>query len=356
MKNAVKRNDRIVDWIQKRVKTAYADDIAMVLLYGSYINGTANEKSDVDCYFIPKTDRGYQMAITYMIEDVGYDVFPITWERLERIADLEEDMQPLVGDVRILYCQSIEDKQRFEKLQQRLKDNLKQDAFVQKAAAAKCEQAKVLAGLLQNSENAVTLRKLAGGILMALAQAIALSHHDYYHFGLKKQYEDLNSRFPQTPQTVIDCYRDTAQATDPAAVREHALQMYTETCAYLGISPVIPEVQTEQTAKNSVMDAAAVAGLYEEICSTFNKIYYCCQTKNRILAFLSAVCLQHELDEAGASGCPTFDLLSAFDEESPDRLYRVTAEVQKELVAWITGHGGVLKQYDSFEDFEQAGL
>ena len=46
-------NDKIVSWIINKVKTEYADDISIVLIYGSYVNGTANRKSDVDCYFIP---------------------------------------------------------------------------------------------------------------------------------------------------------------------------------------------------------------------------------------------------------------------------------------------------------------
>lgn len=40
-------NDKVVKWIKNRVKTKYPNDISMVLLYGSYINGTANPKSDV---------------------------------------------------------------------------------------------------------------------------------------------------------------------------------------------------------------------------------------------------------------------------------------------------------------------
>ncbi|CVI65947.1 hypothetical protein NDGK_00378 [Clostridiales bacterium CHKCI001] len=58
-------NDKVVQWVEHRVKTKYFNDISMVLLYGSYINGTANNSSDVDCYFIPKTDRGYEMAIIF---------------------------------------------------------------------------------------------------------------------------------------------------------------------------------------------------------------------------------------------------------------------------------------------------
>ena len=67
-------NDKVVEWITNKVKTEYADDISLVLLYGSYINGTANSKSDVDCYYIPKTERGYNLGIGFIIDGVGYDL------------------------------------------------------------------------------------------------------------------------------------------------------------------------------------------------------------------------------------------------------------------------------------------
>ena len=43
-------NDKLVKWILHKVKTEYAIDVSLVLIYGSYVNGTANSKSDVDCY------------------------------------------------------------------------------------------------------------------------------------------------------------------------------------------------------------------------------------------------------------------------------------------------------------------
>ena len=85
-------NDKVVEWITNRVKTEYSEDVSLVLLFGSYINGTANSKSDVDCYYIPKTERGYQLGIGFVIAGVGYDLFPISWERVEGIADLQESL------------------------------------------------------------------------------------------------------------------------------------------------------------------------------------------------------------------------------------------------------------------------
>ncbi len=70
-------NDRLVEWIKNKVRTKYADDVSLVLIYGSYTNGTMNSKSDVDCYYIPKTERGYRMAVDFIIEGVGYDLFAL---------------------------------------------------------------------------------------------------------------------------------------------------------------------------------------------------------------------------------------------------------------------------------------
>lgn len=78
MKKRKDINDKIVAWIINKVKTEYADDISLVLIYGSYINGTAHSKSDVDCYYIPKTERGYHLAADFIIDSVGYDIFPVS--------------------------------------------------------------------------------------------------------------------------------------------------------------------------------------------------------------------------------------------------------------------------------------
>lgn len=59
-------NEKLVVWIEEKVKREYAEDISLVLLYGSFINGTANPKSDIDCYFIPRTERGYELAKTFI--------------------------------------------------------------------------------------------------------------------------------------------------------------------------------------------------------------------------------------------------------------------------------------------------
>ena len=101
---------------------------------GSFINGTANAKSDVDCYFIPKTERGYQFAVDFILNGIGYDIFPMNWERVENIANLKEVLLPCIGDVKILFYAEKEDLEKFKRLQNRLRSNLRDVEYTKNIA------------------------------------------------------------------------------------------------------------------------------------------------------------------------------------------------------------------------------
>jgi len=349
-------NDRVVQWILNKVKTEYADDVSLVLIYGSYINGTANSKSDVDCYFIPKTEHGYNLAVDFMIEGVGYDIFPIPWERVEKIANLLENMSPLVGDVKIIYYNNASDIERFRTMQERLKTNLLNDTYVREIAAKRCEEAGRFCVMLDQNCSASQIRKIAGNIIMTLADAVAVYHHDYYHFGLKRQFEDLQNNIPDVPRKIVDGYRNVVEAIDLDDVKKYALQFFDDVCKYLGVTFPLPEIFENEGLVVNKVDAAWLASLYEEISSTFHKIYVCCESGNHILAFLSAVCLQRDLDDAREAGCPVYDLLSDFNYKELSKLAETTHRIENDLVQLITDNSGYIKKYDSFEQFELAKL
>lgn len=356
MENRKATNDKLVKWIVNKVKTEFANDISLVLIYGSYVNGTANSKSDVDCYYIPKTEHGYNLAVDFMIEGVGYDIFPIPWERIEKIADLFENMSPLVGDVNIIYANSADDVERFKTMQGRMKSNLLNDKYVKEIAARRCEEAGKLCTMLNQRHSASEVRKIAGFIIMTLADAVAVYNHDYYHFGLKKQFEDLQNKFPNVPRNIVDGYQNVIKAIDIGDVAKYAIKLLEDVCKYLDITFTLQKISEHKSQEVNKVDASWLASLYEEISSTFNKIYVCCETGNYILAFLSAVCLQRDLDDAKAAGCPVYELLNDFNYKELDKLSETTRRVERDFVQLITDNGGQIKKYDSFEQFESAKL
>lgn len=356
MEKRLQINNRFVDWIISRAEKQFADDVSMVLIYGSHINGTANSSSDVDCYYIPKTDRGWEFGVDCIIDGVGYDVFGMSWQRVERIANLEETLLPLVGDVKILYCSSHEDMQKFEALQTKMKNNLADRDYSFAAAARRCEKSAEMCALMSHSNDMCNVRKYAGSAIMSLADAVAVFNNDYYHFGLKKQFEDLSHRFGNVPKDIVGEYKNIIEANSIEEIKAHTLKMHGSVCSYLNVSDVLPAVSEKPAPVPEKINASWLAELYEEIRSTFNKIYVCCKDKNYILAFISAVCLQRDLDSNMEDGCPKYDVLSSFNFKKLDEFAETVHKTENDFVSFIEQNGGHIKRYGSFEDFEAAKL
>lgn len=348
-------NDRLVEWIDQKVRRAYADDIDMVLLYGSYVNGTANSRSDVDCYFIPRNERAYGLCADFIIDGVGYDIFPMSWERVEGLAELRESLLPCLGDVRVLYARSEECLRRFEGLQARLRSNLQNPDCTRTAARQRFDFACSLYAQLLESESTNKLRTCAGYMIAFLADAVALNEHEYYHYGLKRQYADLCGL--NVPADIAAGYLAVTRAKDDAEMALHCGRMLHAVAAYAGFDMLIPAQTGEQRAESHAPDWPGLAALYEEISSTFNKIYVCCESGNSVLAFISAVCLQNTLDDAAAeNGLAPFDVVSAYRWDDLARLSTAARRSEQALVQLIEQGGARIKCFASFEEFEQAGL
>lgn len=357
MMNRKEINDKVVEWITEKVKREYADDVSLVLLYGSYINGTANSKSDVDCYFIPQTEQAYNLATVFIIDGVGYDLYPIPWERVERIADLKEFMLPLIGDAQIIYCKNSDDSERFKEMQTKLQNNLADDEYVKRIAQEKCDYASELCEQLKTSDSMPQIRKIAGIVIMTLADAVAVYNNDYFHFGLKKQFEDLKNNFHDVPENIIIGYEQIVTALTATDIIDKTSNLFKNVCDYMEITVKSKsDITPNKTETAEEINAPLLAGLYEEISSTFNKIYVCCENRNYILAFLSAVCLQRELDDAKAAGCPSYDLLSCFDYRELHKLAEITHTIENDFVKLIKNNGGKIKSFNNFEQFIQANL
>ena len=185
-------NRQVVRWLKERAAGPFAGDLSLVAAYGSHFNGTETEYSDVDCYFIPKTDRGWEFAADFLLAGVGYDVFPLSWERARGIAQLKEPLVPLVGDAVVLYAGSPEDASRFQALQEELARCLKDRAYCCAMSWERFQEAARHLAQLRAQEALVPSRVQAGQLLMAAAEAVALQNGTYFHYGLKRQFQDLS--------------------------------------------------------------------------------------------------------------------------------------------------------------------
>lgn len=351
-------NDKLIDWITKKAKYEYADDVSIVLAYGSFINGTANAFSDVDCYFIPKTKRGIKFANSFIINGIGYDIFPMNWQRVKNIAKLKETLLPLVGDVKILFYSTKKDLKKFKSLQRQLQSNISKKSYTEKIAKEKFVFASEQFAKMNIDSQFSDLRVNAGKIIMMLADIVMLHNNDYFHYGLKKQYDDLKT-IKDIPDDFLVDYIKVIKLKEKAELINTCKNILNSVSVYMGWGSIeFLAMEKELISKNNTTtDFQLLANFYEEIISTFNKIYLSCEKNDYVLAFLSAVCLQNDLDElCKENNLKKYCLLNYYDSDNLSLLAVRTKDIENNFVDIIINGGGNIKNYSTFEDFQGANL
>src|SRR6056297_156574 len=115
-----KEKQKIIDALLNKIKKDYSEDIAIVVCYGSYITGTPHEKSDLDFFFIPNTKIGKEMNMQFIINNIGYDFWPLSWERAEGIAEFKEPLVSVIAEGKLIYYSNPKDKRKYESIKQRI--------------------------------------------------------------------------------------------------------------------------------------------------------------------------------------------------------------------------------------------
>ncbi|MBR5260548.1 MAG: hypothetical protein IKV47_00080, partial [Oscillospiraceae bacterium] len=293
--------------------------------------------------------RNYELSRTFILGGVGYDIFPMSWERLEDIAALHSNMQPLVCDAEIIYCGDKDALARFTALQESVKRNLSDNTYVRCIAKEKLNSAAQKLAAAQQSSSPACKLKYTAWALTLLADAMMVTQNDYFRQGMKKQFEDISAR---CPEWFSQGYREVIEFAKAEDAVERAYSLLERVCEYRGIEIAPPEHQTESCTESTGINAAVLAEFYQEICSTFNKIYVCCESGNYILAFFSAGILQLDLDEVREFGSPAFALLEKFDYRNLAEFADAAHRIEDEFVAFILANGGRITSYDGFEEFE----
>ena len=118
----MKDMNRLTDWVIRKIENEYKDDVALLLAVHGHSTDDDQHGVCFD-YFVPATERGCELAETFIIDGVGHDLYPRSWERLEDSVEMN-DMPIVLDGAEILYARSKEDEERFLDMKRRLKDNL----------------------------------------------------------------------------------------------------------------------------------------------------------------------------------------------------------------------------------------
>ncbi|OWA37725.1 hypothetical protein B9G55_06670 [Saccharibacillus sp. O16] len=277
----------------ERIRRYHAEDVAIAAYYGSYLDGTATDRSDLDFFFIPATPEGGNVGLSFILHNIGFDFWPLSWERAERMATLTDGQAGILADCRLLYVRSDEDLERFNDLKRRIKDLRSfegEEAFI-RLADSKIQQ---VYPTLYELRRAGTRRPLtyyrmqAYEIMMPTFEAIALLNRTYLRKGWGKNLPQLYN-MPIRPQSLeVDVNTILRSADIPEAVA--ACERLVDSVRLL-----ITQRRAEFES-NSSSYAERATGFYEEFKGMLDKVQFACERQDYEVAFFAAAQADAELN------------------------------------------------------------
>lgn len=130
--------DRIARAIIDELVARLGDEVELVFRYGSFVRGDGHRWSDVDMSYVPR-DPSRGDSITVLVDDILYDLYPLHWETLARMAEWDDWRATILHDYEIVYEADARAAERFHRLAERhaeLERPEARPAMVAKALAA----------------------------------------------------------------------------------------------------------------------------------------------------------------------------------------------------------------------------
>ncbi|MDR0964287.1 MAG: hypothetical protein LBM60_06700, partial [Clostridium sp.] len=354
-------SDALTNWAINKIKTQYPDDVALLIATpASDFHGDGHGV----CfdYYIPATERGMELGRTFILDGVGHDLYPRTWERMERTADLVDWATHCLGNAEIKYSRSHEDTQRFEQLKQRLQDNLSNPEFVYRAALAKLDSAmEIYRTMVFESNNMLTqLRTAAGYIHHNLAMGVAFMNGTYLNSGTQWYNSDMAElkTLSALPDSFVEYYQaiihvneefDTDVQNSAGEELKHLAYLSILTGRRFLAARKPTRLETHRRANYD-----ALAEWYQEISLKWRRLYAYCDVNSKEGAFFEACNLQPELNDISEEygiAPEKMSLLTAYSPNDLSRLCKYAHEIEDFIINEITSHGAKLHKYETLEDF-----
>lgn len=359
----MKNNEFVTRWVIDTVKEKYADDIALVI---SHTTLRIDDNEQTISYFVPITNRGNELARTFILNGEGFDVWGIPWERLEQFAELEEYNITVLADSEILYAKDDEWAQRFEMLKSKQRSNLADESKMRKCALKAYAQAKELYTEMLFAKRS-DIRMLAGYVLDYLARAIAFSNHIYFKRSQTAQLEELQQLAPKgkVPEGFHELYLSTIiQAAIDAApnsgfhelylgvIKENDETKQKEKCheAIQIVREYLEETYPDNTSKEH--NYQDLADWYAELSYTWLRLRHYAADGDFIKVYMWGILLQSELNSVCEDFClEKPELMECYDYRNLNAFINRADELEKWIRNAITAGGGVIHEYNSKEDF-----
>ena len=341
-----KKDNRLADWVIRKVETEYSEDICLLLEHRTLKLGKDMDTTAFS-FYIPATNRANGLARTFIIDGIGYDLFPMSWEAIESMADAKHYNTTCLADAEILWARSDEDRRRFASLQGRLRANLQNPHYMRERAKKWLDTVVEIYQDTLFEERMYKVRENAGYICDLLSIAVAFANLRYFVHGQTNQLQEL-SAMDKVPKDFVKLYRDIIMEPCPDAQKQLCYELIKNTKEFFG-------TLEKPVGIKSAPDFSELATWYQELCYTWRRVYHWCDENDPINAYIWCCNLQNEVDEWGAKfGITDTDIFSAFDGNDLGKFRKRAEVVEQNFRRAIDENGVKIEEYSTVGDFLRA--
>ncbi len=354
MPDLKERNQKIIDAVIKKADIVCPGSLALIGINGSFMRGDYYEKSDLDLLIVINDDRGWQLGCTFIQDDlmVGHDVYCTTWERLRSEAGYEHPNISKLMDAEIVYCADEKYKEQLNLLRKSAGDILSAPFSEEDYAKAEnyLKEAEHYYTAAMISENKSDVLRGAGGAIYYVENAIAMLNKQYFHYGVKRAYEELNA-MKYRPEKLCNMIEDCLSAASAASVQKHLTTLMRETIAVF--CHVKDNMNENADIQKKAAGGEALIGTYEEMYSNWrNKMYAAAETQNRYLAFMSLISTGEMFSEISSKvSIGRYDVLAGYDSRDLHRTALMYDEMLNEYLKEYIRAGIQVKHYADIDAF-----
>ena len=333
---------KLQEWAINKIKSEYLDDIALLVA----IDGiSVNNDGHGECfdYFVPVTERGNELGHTFIIDGVGHDLYPRSWERCARTANLDDNAAFLLRNAKIVYSRSAEYVEKFEQYQTQLNNNLNNKDFMYRKALEKLDTAMGFYRTLMFEEQLQKAIVGLGFIEHYMAVITFLLNGKVYSWW--REYFNELLLLSEIPNNFVEYHKAMLSVRSVEECRSLAHLLIEVTRKFIAAHKSDSVVCVKSPD-------AALADWFCEMSLQWNRIYYYCKIGDADSAFGDAIILQSELNVIGSEyGLEGIDLMSSFDITNLAAFSARAKEIADCIKTILTANGVKLRSYLTVEEF-----
>ncbi|MCL2409468.1 MAG: hypothetical protein FWC96_07620 [Oscillospiraceae bacterium] len=341
------KNDAcLTKWAVEKIEAEYRDDVCLLLEH-KMLKLEKDMEAAAFSFYIPATNRANGLARTFIVDGIGYDLFPMSWERIERMADVKEYNTTCLANSAILWARSEEDRQRFTSLQARLQANIQNPQYMLERAKKWFDTVREIYQDTLFEEKLYKVRENTGYICDLLAITVAFVNGRYFKHGQTNQLQEL-ADMTKVPVDFTKLYREIITEASPDKQKRLCHELIKNTKIFL-------DDQEKPTPKTSVQDFLELAAWYQELIYTWRRVYHWCDAGDPVNAYIWCCNLQNEVSDWGAKfGITDVDIFGAFNANDLASFRKRAEFVEQKFRQAIKENGVELDEYETVEDFLKA--